>query len=156
LGYFGLAYYLENKESLQAVAVDGGKGGVLPSMETVKNGAYAPLSRPIFIYVSKKAARRPEVKRYVEFYIKHASTLVSEVKYVPLPGSGIHRRGGTLPKRPNRHRFRRQGRSGRFHFGIAEPSSKTLNHEGPAALPHAGAAGTFGEPPPANGGSQRW
>jgi phosphate transport system substrate-binding protein len=85
LGYFGLAYFLENKESLQAAAVDGGKGGVLPSMDTVKNGAYAPLSRPIFIYVSKKAARRPEVKRYVEFYIKEASTLVSEVKYVPLP-----------------------------------------------------------------------
>ena len=85
LGYFGLAYFLENKESLQAAAVDGGKGGVLPSMDTVKNGTYAPLSRPIFIYVSKKAARRPEVKRYVEFYIKEASTLVSEVKYVPLP-----------------------------------------------------------------------
>ena len=87
LGYFGLAYFLENKESLQAAAVDGGKGGVLPSMDTVKNGTYAPLSRPIFIYVSKKAARRPEVKRYVEFYIKEASTLVSEVKYVPLPAA---------------------------------------------------------------------
>lgn len=85
LGYFGLAYFLENKDSLQAAAVDGGKGGVLPSMDTVKNGTYAPLSRPIFIYVSKKAARRPEVKRYVEFYVKEASTLVSEVKYVPLP-----------------------------------------------------------------------
>ena len=85
LGYFGLAYYLENKESLQAAAVNGGQGAVVPSIETVKNGTYAPLSRPIFIYVSKKAARRPEVKRFVEFYVKQAATLVGEVKYVPLP-----------------------------------------------------------------------
>jgi phosphate transport system substrate-binding protein len=85
LGYFGLAYYVENTETLQAVAVDGGKGGVLPSMETVKNGTYAPLSRPIFIYVAKKAMRRPEVKRYVEYYLKQAAKLVAEVKYVPLP-----------------------------------------------------------------------
>jgi phosphate transport system substrate-binding protein len=85
LGYFGLAYFLENKDALHAAAVDGGKGGVLPSIETVKSGAYAPLSRPIFIYVSKKSTRRPEVKRYVEFYIHHAAQLVTEVKYVPLP-----------------------------------------------------------------------
>lgn len=85
LGYFGLAYYLENKDALHAVAVDGGKGGVLPSMETVKNGTYAPLSRPIFIYVSKKSARRPEVQRFVAYYIGQATALVSEVKYVPLP-----------------------------------------------------------------------
>jgi phosphate transport system substrate-binding protein len=87
LGYFGLAYYLENMDALQAVAVDGGKGGVLPSMETVKSGSYSPLSRPIFIYVSKKSARRPEVQRYINFYIKHAPTLVSEVQYVPLPSA---------------------------------------------------------------------
>ncbi|MBL0058757.1 MAG: PstS family phosphate ABC transporter substrate-binding protein [Elusimicrobia bacterium] len=87
LGYFGLAYYVENTDKLQAVAVNGGKGGVLPSMETVKSGSYAPLSRPIFIYVAKKAARRPEVKRYVEFYLRQAAELVSEVKYVPLPAA---------------------------------------------------------------------
>lgn len=85
LGYFGLAYYLENREALQAAAVDGGRGGVVASLETVKNGTYAPLSRPIFIYVSKKAARRPEVKRFVEFYVNQAPKLVGEVKYVPLP-----------------------------------------------------------------------
>lgn len=85
LGYFGLAYYVENTDKLQAVAVNGGKGGVLPSVETVKTGTYAPLSRPIFIYVAKKAMRRAEVKRFVEFYVKEAAKLVSEVKYVPLP-----------------------------------------------------------------------
>lgn len=85
LGYFGLAYYLENRDTLNAVAVNGGKGGVIPSMETVKDGTYTPLSRPIFIYVSKKSARRPEVQRFVNFYLNQATKLVNEVKYVPLP-----------------------------------------------------------------------
>jgi phosphate transport system substrate-binding protein len=74
----------------------GGKAGVLPSMETVKNGSYAPLSRPIFIYVSKKSARRPEVQRFVDFYLETRPTLVSEVKYVPLPEAeydGVSRNG---------------------------------------------------------------
>lgn len=85
LGYFGYAYYAENTARLKAVAIDGGQGPVLPSPETVENGAYQPLARPIFIYVSKRAARRPEVKAFVEFYLKNAPTLVKEVKYVPLP-----------------------------------------------------------------------
>ena len=87
LGYFGFAYYVENQAKLKAVAVDGGKGPVLPSAQTVENGTYNPLSRPIFIYVSKKSAAKPEVKEFVEFYLKHAAPLVKEVKYVPLPAS---------------------------------------------------------------------
>jgi len=87
LGYFGFAYYEENADKLKAVAVDGGKGGVLPSMETVKDGSYQPLSRPIFIYVSKKAARKPEVKAFVDFYLQNAAALVEEVKYIPLPAN---------------------------------------------------------------------
>jgi phosphate transport system substrate-binding protein len=87
LGYFGLAYYVENKDKLAAVAVDGGKGPISPSMESVENGSYAPLSRPIFIYVNAKSLEKPEVKAFVEFYLKHAATLVKEVKYVPLPAS---------------------------------------------------------------------
>jgi phosphate transport system substrate-binding protein len=85
LGFFGLAYYEENKERLQLVGVDGGKGIVLPSAETVKNGTYSPLSRPVFIYVSKTAAQRPEVKSFVEFYIENAPALVEDVGYIPLP-----------------------------------------------------------------------
>ncbi len=87
LGYFGFAYYVENQAKLKAVAVDGGKGPVLPSAQTVENGTYNPLSRQIFIYVSKKSAAKPEVKEFVEFYLKNAAPLVKEVKYVPLPAS---------------------------------------------------------------------
>jgi phosphate transport system substrate-binding protein len=85
LGYFGFSYYVENKDKLQAVAVDGGKGPVLPSEKSVEDGTYAPLSRPIFIYVNAKSLRKPEVREYVEFYLKNSPTLVKEVKYVPLP-----------------------------------------------------------------------
>lgn len=85
LGFFGYAYYAENQDKLKLVAIDGGKGPVLPSERTVMDGTYHPLSRPIFIYVNKKSAERPEVKEFVEFYLKNASKLVKEVKYIPLP-----------------------------------------------------------------------
>ncbi|TPW20696.1 MAG: phosphate transport system substrate-binding protein [Elusimicrobia bacterium] len=85
LGYFGLAYYSENQDKLKAVKVDGGKGPVGPSVASVKDGTYQPLARPIFIYVSKKALKKPEVREFAEFYLKHAAKLVAEVKYVPLP-----------------------------------------------------------------------
>ncbi|MBI3570828.1 MAG: PstS family phosphate ABC transporter substrate-binding protein [Gammaproteobacteria bacterium] len=87
LGYFGFAYYVENSNKLKAVAIDGGKGPVMPSAQTVENGTYQPLSRPIFIYVSKKAAAKSEVKEFIEYYLKNAAPLVKEVKYVPLPAN---------------------------------------------------------------------
>ena len=64
---------------------ENGDGPIFPSLETVKNSTYQPLSRPIFIYVSKKSAERPEVERFVEFYLKHANALTKEVGYIPLP-----------------------------------------------------------------------
>jgi len=85
LGYLPYAYYEPNKKRLKAVAVDGGHGPVLPSRETVESGTYQPLSRPMFIYVSTKAAGKAEVKRFVEFYLAQAPSLVPQVKYVPLP-----------------------------------------------------------------------
>ncbi len=85
LGYFGFAYYAENQGKLKAVAVDGGKGGVVPSPAAVENGSYAPLSRPIFIYVNAKSVEKPEVKEFVEFYLQNASKLVPDVKYIALP-----------------------------------------------------------------------
>jgi len=85
LGYFGFSYYIENQKKLRAVAVDGGKGPVAPSAKTVEDGTYQPLSRPIFIYVSKKAIDKAEVKEFVDFYLKNAPNLVKQVKYVALP-----------------------------------------------------------------------
>lgn len=85
LGYFGFAYYIENADKLKAVPIDGGKGPVMPSQQAVNDGTYQPLSRPIFIYVSAKSLGKPEVKEFVEFYLKEAAKLVKEVSYVPLP-----------------------------------------------------------------------
>ena len=85
LGFFGLAYYEENKDKLDLVSVDNGNGAVFPSMETVSSGEYAPLSRPIFIYVSNKAAEKPEVVDFVNFYLNSAGDIAKEVGYVALP-----------------------------------------------------------------------
>ena len=85
LGYFGFSYYVENQNKLKAVPIDGGKGPVTPSAKTVEDGTYQPLSRPIFIYVSKKSMDKPEVREFVEFYLKNAPILVKQVKYVALP-----------------------------------------------------------------------
>ncbi len=87
LGYFGYAYYAENMKKLRAVPIveKAGKPAVFPSMETVKDGTYQPLARPIFIYVNAKSLDKPEVRDFVEFYLKNAQRLTQEVKYVPLP-----------------------------------------------------------------------
>lgn len=88
LGYFGLAYYEENKDKLRALPVvaKGSTKAVLPSVEAVKDGSYQPLSRPLFIYVNAtKGAFNKDVKAFVEYYLANAPVLVKEVKYVPLP-----------------------------------------------------------------------
>jgi phosphate transport system substrate-binding protein len=85
LGFVPYAYYEGNKDKLKLVPVDDGKGGpITPTPETIENGTYKPLSRPVFIYVSNKAAERPEVRKFVEFYLKNADQLVREVNYVSL------------------------------------------------------------------------
>jgi phosphate transport system substrate-binding protein len=86
LGFFGFAYYEENKDKLKGLPISwkGGKA-VAPSAANVLNGSYQPLSRPIFIYVNAKSLAKPEIKAFAEFYMKNAPKLVSEVKYVPLP-----------------------------------------------------------------------
>ncbi len=87
LGFFGFAYYEENKDKLKAAKIiaEDGKPAVGPSMESVLDGSYTPLSRPIFIYVNAKSLEKPEVKEFVEFYNKEGAALAAEVKYVPLP-----------------------------------------------------------------------
>lgn len=88
IGFFGCAYYFENKDKVKAVPVVNGKGqATLPAHDTVLSGAYEPFSRPLFIYVTKKAAARPEVDAFVRFYIEKAPKLVEEVGYVALPES---------------------------------------------------------------------
>lgn len=85
LGYFGLAYYENNKDKLKLIGIDNGNGPVKPSRETVIDGTYQPLSRPLFIYVSVKALERPEVAAFVKFYIQNAGKLSEEVGYIALP-----------------------------------------------------------------------
>ena len=86
MGYFGLAYYLENKDKLTAVAVKNKDGKfVLPSKETVMDGSYNPLARPLFIYINAtKGAFDPKVKKFIEYYLKNAGKMSSEVGYIPL------------------------------------------------------------------------
>ena len=89
MGYFGLAYYEENKKKLKVVPIvnPATNKAIIPSLQTVMDGTYDPLSRPLFIYVSKKALDRPEVKEFVDYYLKHAPKLTAQVKYVPLPAN---------------------------------------------------------------------
>jgi phosphate transport system substrate-binding protein len=93
LGFMPFAYFDENRERLKLLPVDDGKadngaGPMAPSIEAIKTGTYQPLSRPVFIYVSTKALARPEVQRFVEFYLANAGTLAEEVGYVPLGDAG--------------------------------------------------------------------
>jgi phosphate transport system substrate-binding protein len=85
IGFFGMAYYEENMEILKLAPVDNGKGAVSPTKETVMDGTYSPLSRPVFIYVSQGALQRPEVSAFVRFYLQHAASIVTDVGYVALP-----------------------------------------------------------------------
>ena len=89
LGFLPFAYFEENAAKLKLVPVDDGKNGngdgaIAPTPDTIRTGTYQPLSRPVFIYVSAKAAERPEVQKFVDFYLKNAETLVREVNYVGL------------------------------------------------------------------------
>ena len=82
LGYFGYAYYAENKEKLKLLAVDDGDGPVKPSEPTIIDGSYKPLSRPLFIYVNVASMRRPEVAAFVKYYVENAGELAQEAQYV--------------------------------------------------------------------------
>jgi phosphate transport system substrate-binding protein len=104
LGYFGVAYYLENQAQLKALPVnDGdeanGAGAQLPTVENVTAGTYQPLARPLFIYVSKKSADRPEVQGFIDFYMKQAGALAKEVGYIPLQDEVYRLAGERFGKR---------------------------------------------------------
>lgn len=94
LGFFGFAYYSENKDKLKLVPVDdeneqNGAGAIAPSPETVADGTYQPLSRPIFIYVNEKEAKRPEIDKFITYYLNEGSALVKETGYIPLTKSAV-------------------------------------------------------------------
>jgi phosphate transport system substrate-binding protein len=99
LGFFGYAYYEENKDKVRALPISwkGGKA-VEPSAANVLNGTYQPLSRPIFIYVNAKSLAKPDVKAFAEYYMKQGPKLVSEVKYVPLPAKAYEYNMSALQK----------------------------------------------------------
>lgn len=85
LGYFGLAYYEQNADRLKLVSVDGGNGCVEPTAETVRDLTYAPLSRPLFLYVNAASIQRPEVQEFLKFYLGTAGEIVADVGYVASP-----------------------------------------------------------------------
>ena len=84
MGYAGFSYYTENEGKLKALEVDGGKGCVAPSVETAQDGSYTPLSRPLFIYPSDAALKKPEVKAFVDYYLENATDITESVGFVPL------------------------------------------------------------------------
>lgn len=84
LGYFGFFYFEENKEKLKLLGVDAGDGPIKPTMETVSQNTYKPLSRPLFIYVRKTALSAPMVKDFVKFYLEQAADASKQVGYVPV------------------------------------------------------------------------
>ena len=84
LGYFGFTYYEENADKLTAVQIDSGAGCVAPSVETAQDGTYTPLARPLFIYPSKQALAKPEVKAFFDYYVANDSTIAADALFIPL------------------------------------------------------------------------
>ena len=87
MAFFGYAYYKENSNKIRVVPIAGGSGPISPTEVTINDGTYAPLSRPIFIYVNSNSAEKPQVIAFIEYYIENAKNLVGEVGYIPLPDS---------------------------------------------------------------------
>jgi phosphate transport system substrate-binding protein len=91
LGYFGYAYYEANRTKLKALAVDSGRGPILPSRTSVEKNQYQPLSRPLFLYVNIVSSQNKiEVRDFVDYYLQNAERFVQQVGYVPLPAEGYH------------------------------------------------------------------
>jgi len=91
LGYFGFSYYEQNQEKLNLVGVDGGEGCVKPSLETIQNGTYKPLARPIFMYPSEKSLARPEVKAFMDYILKNQETIAKSSQIVPMTPEQIEK-----------------------------------------------------------------
>jgi phosphate transport system substrate-binding protein len=97
LGYFGFAYYIENQDRLKLVGVDAGSGCIVPNPDTIEDGSYTPLSRPLLIYVNSASLARPEVRAFVDFYLDAASELASQVGYISLDAAQYEESKSRLP-----------------------------------------------------------
>jgi phosphate transport system substrate-binding protein len=91
LGYFGLTHFSQNEDKLKALEIDGGSGCVAPTVEASQNGDYEPLSRPLFIYVSRQSMQKPAVRAFVEYVIANAQTIAEEALLVPLTDEQLER-----------------------------------------------------------------
>lgn len=140
LGFFGYAYYEENRDKLKIVPVDDGNpdngaGPIAPSPETVKGGTYQPLARPVLIYVSTKALDRPEVAAFVDFYLQNASELVDEVGYIPLPATAYELAQARVERRITGSMF--GGKGSRVGVRIEDMMAAESAAEGAADAPPA-------------------
>lgn len=91
MGYFGYSFYTENQDTLKALEIDGGEGCVAPSVETAQDGTYVPLSRPLFIYPSERALRKPEVRAFVDYYLANVNAVAESVGFIPLTEQQLQR-----------------------------------------------------------------
>lgn len=98
LGYFGFSYFEENASKVKAVSINGGKGCVAPSLQSVQDGSYTPLSRPLFVYPSGKALTRPEVKAFMEFYMNENAAIVEQALFVPLTAAQLAKSQAAVAK----------------------------------------------------------
>ena len=96
LGYFGFSFYEQNRDKLNAVKVDGGDGCVEPSARTIQDGSYKPLSRPLFMYPSKQALAKPEVKAFMDFVVDNYERIAETAKIVPMSGQQATEAKGAL------------------------------------------------------------
>jgi phosphate transport system substrate-binding protein len=96
LGYFGYTYFEENMDSLKAVAIDGSEGCVEPSVESARDGSYAPLSRPLFIYVKNESLAKPEVFGFVEYFLTNSIQLAEDALFIPVPDEQVATNLSTL------------------------------------------------------------
>jgi phosphate transport system substrate-binding protein len=96
LGYFGFTYYEENQDTLKALEVDGGEGCVAPSVDTARDGSYAPLSRPLFIYVKNESLAKPQVQGFVEYFLTNSIQLAEDALFIPVPDEQVDENLSTL------------------------------------------------------------
>jgi phosphate transport system substrate-binding protein len=87
LGYFGFSYYEQNQDKLGLVSVDAGDGCIKPSAETISDGSYKPLSRPLYMYPSQKALKQPEVKAFMDYVVENYQAIAEASQIVPMSQS---------------------------------------------------------------------